>query len=37
MTVEYKHGFLMILLGPMSRSSRDLKKQYFRELKKLRW
>ena len=28
MTVEYKHGFLMTLLGPMSRSSPDLNKQY---------
>ena len=28
MTVEYKHGFLMTLLGPRSRSSPDLNKQY---------
>ena len=36
MTVEYKHGFLMTRLGPMSRSSPDLNKQYIREFKKLR-
>ena len=28
MTVEYKHGFLMTLLGVMSRSSPDSNKQY---------
>ena len=28
MTVEYKHGFLMTLLGLMSRSSPDSNKQY---------
>ena len=36
MTVEYIHGFLMTLLGAMSRSSSDLNKQYIREFKKLR-
>ena len=29
MTVECKHGFLMTLLGPMSRSSPNLKKLVF--------
>ena len=34
MTLEYKHGFLITLLGgPMSRSSPDLNKQYIRELR----
>ena len=28
MTVEYKHGFLLTLLGVMSRSSPDSNKQY---------
>ena len=28
MTAEYKHGFLMTLLGLMSRSSPDSNKQY---------
>ena len=28
MTVEYKRGFLMTLLGPMPRSFPDLNKQY---------
>ena len=34
MTVEYKHGFLLTLLGPMSRSSPDLKQYIFLTIKR---